>query len=617
MISETMTKQERLQAAISLDFVDRHPVFPILVTTAARLYGITQAEAWRDHGVAREALIRCFEEFGYDYGSKPNYYYPMLPGKLCAAPVRNLIPGKQLAEDDLYQIDERVLFAREDYDKIGSLGWNVFWDEHYEKISSKTMEQFSRMQSITNQLYVDDMKICEDRGMPIFLGVAVDSVLMAFSLCRTLTEFTRDLYEVPDKVEAAMQASCDDLISNAIQVCRNNGRDVAFIVLERGSGFYYRLPVFERFEWPFLERYVDALVSEGITPWLHFDTDWEINLPYLTRLPKGKCVCDLDGTTDIFKAKEILKGHMCISGDVPASLLTLGKAEEVEEYCKRLIDEVGDGGGFMLTSGCECPIDAKPENIRAMVETGKRYRGKKRRGKVKQPGTVKKETPRKVDFKGEISQAVADLRYDDVMKMVGQATRDGMDPLLILNDCRAGMDRVGELYSTGEYYLSELIMSATIFKKVVAILEPLLMEGQLDSSLGSVVISTPKGDIHDIGKNIVATLFKVCGFSVFDLGVDVAPEVIVETVAETDTRVVAMSALITPTFESMKKVVDLLEQRNMRAGRYVIIGGGPTTEAVRDYVGADAWTLDPHEGVNWCKNFVEQDTRFHRVMKTS
>ena len=604
MTDEWMTKQDRFEAAVALDPVDRHPVFPILVTTAPRLYGITQAAAWQDHNVAREALIRCFEDFGYDYGSKPNYYYSMLPGKMCAAPVRNLIPGKHLAEDDLYQVDEKVLFSREDYDKITSLGWNGFWDEHYEKISRKTWEQFTLMQSISNQLYVDDMKICEERGMPIFLGVAVDSVLMAFSLSRTLNEFTRDLYEVPDKVEAAMQASCDDLISNAIQVCKNNGKKVAFIVLERGSGFYYRLPVFERFEWTFLQRYVDAFVSEGITPWLHLDTDWGMNLPYFKKLPKGKCICDLDGTTDIFRAKEILKDHMCISGDVPASLLTVGKPEEVSEYCKRLIDHVGEGGGFMLTTGCECPIDAKPENLRAMVETGKEYRGQKGRYKVQKPVAVKKKPAGKVDLVGNIAQAVAKLHYNDVMKMVTQATKDGVDPLSILNDCRAGMDQVGELYSSGEYFLSELIMSANIFKKVAAMIEPLLMEDRRDSALGSVVISTPKGDIHDIGKNIVATLFKVGGLSVFDLGVDVKPEAIADAVAETESTIIAMSALITPTFQSMKRTVELLEERGLRDGRYVIIGGGPTTGAVRDYVSADAWTLDPKVGVNLCRDFL-------------
>jgi len=215
MINETMTVEERMQAAVALEPVDRHPVYPIIVTAAPRLYGVTQAEAWANHDAARDCLIRAFKEYGYDYGSKPNYYYPMLPGKLCSAPVRNLIPGRQLGEDDLYQIDERVLFERDDYDRIASLGWNGFWDEHYQKISRKTLDEFTLMQKMSNQLYVEDSRICAEHGMPIFLGVAVDSVMMAFSLCRTLTEFTKDLYEAPHKVEAAMQASCDDLIANS------------------------------------------------------------------------------------------------------------------------------------------------------------------------------------------------------------------------------------------------------------------------------------------------------------------------------------------------------------------------------------------------------------------
>ena len=217
MTIENMNVKDRMQAAIALEPVDRHPVFPILVTAAPRLYGVTQADAWADHNIARDCMIRCFKDYGYDYGSKSNYYYPMLPGKLCSAPVRNLIPGKQLGEDDLYQIDERILFDRQDYEKIAALGWNGFWSEHYETISRKTLDEFTMMQRITNQMYVEDMKICADQGMPIFMGVAVDSVMMAFSLCRTLTEFTRDLYEIPDIVEAAMQASCEDLLSNAIQ----------------------------------------------------------------------------------------------------------------------------------------------------------------------------------------------------------------------------------------------------------------------------------------------------------------------------------------------------------------------------------------------------------------
>jgi methanogenic corrinoid protein MtbC1 len=603
VIEETMNVLERMQAAIAIEPVDRHPVFPIMFTAPVRLYGMTQGEAWRDHARAREAMVWCYREYGYDVLSKPNYYYPMLPGTFCGAPVRNLIPGRQLPEDALYQIDERVLFPREDYGKIAALGWNVYWEENYEAMSGKSWEKLVAMQEFSNRFYGEDMKLCEEEGAPVFLGVAVDSVVMAFSLCRTLVEFTRDLYEAPDQVEAAMRASVDDLIANAIQVCRNNGKMTAFIVLERGSGFYYPLELFERFEWPFLQAYVDAFIAEGILPWMHFDTDWGMNLPHLKRLPRGKCVCDLDGMTDIFQAKEILGGHMCISGDVPAALLTLGSPQDVTAYCRRLIDEVGEGGGFMLTSGCECPVNVRPENLRAMVETGRTYRGKKGASGAPLPAAERLEV-KVAKPQGKIAEALSGLEFDAVKELAKQAVEEGMDPMRILDECRAGMEIVGELYSGGEYFLAELIIAGEIFKEVVADLEAMLVEGSDRSTLGPVVIGTPRGDIHDIGKNIVVTLLRAAGFEVHDLGVDVAPEDFVGEVSASGARVVAMSALITTTFDSMREVVESLAESGLRQGRFVIIGGGPTTPEVRDYVGADAWTLNPKQGADLCREFL-------------
>jgi hypothetical protein len=175
MITETMSVLERLAAAVTLQPVDRHPVFPIMNTAPVRLYGMTQGEAWRDHDKAREAMIWCYREFGYDTISKPNYYYPMLPGKFCGAPVRNLIPGVQLPEDGLFQIDERVLFPREDYDKIASMGWNAYWEENYEAMSGKSWEKLLAMQEFSNRFIVDDTRICEEQGIPISLGATVDS----------------------------------------------------------------------------------------------------------------------------------------------------------------------------------------------------------------------------------------------------------------------------------------------------------------------------------------------------------------------------------------------------------------------------------------------------------
>ncbi len=377
MIPETMTRRERVEAAIALERPDRVPVMPLIINFPARHRGMLQAEAWRDFDRAFQATIDTFDDLGgFDILAKTNVYWPMRGGRFNNAPIRNLVPGRQLPEDALIQIDEKELFSRDDYDRIASLGWNAFWEEHYEVMSGKSMDKTKATQDALLDRFCREIQICEERGIPVLLGTTVDSVLMAFSLSRTMTQFTMDLYEVPDKVQAAMDACCDDFIQNALDTIAITKKPLAFIVLERGSGSIYRLELFERFEWPYLQRYCDAFVSEGITPWLHLDTDWGLNLPYFKELPKGKCVADLDGTTDVFRAEEVLGGHMCISGDVQASLLSLGRPDEVEDYCRKLIDVVGKDGGFMLTTGCECPVDASFENVKTMVDCAKNYRGK-------------------------------------------------------------------------------------------------------------------------------------------------------------------------------------------------------------------------------------------------
>jgi methylmalonyl-CoA mutase cobalamin-binding domain/chain len=550
-------------------------------------------------------MIKTYKEFGYDFAFKADNYWPILPGRHTSPPMRMLYPGKDLGDDDLIQIDERELFSRNDYKKIISVGWNEFWNQQHEKITGNPISVFKKRQEKYFKLYMRDLQICRDKGIPTILGVSVDSVLMAFSVARTMIEFTKDIYEEPDLVEQAMNAVCDELIENAINVCKETGQKIPFIVLERGSGFYYRLEIFERFEWPYLKRYVDAFISEGLTPWFHFDSDWSINLPHLRQLPKGKCVCDLDSTTDIFNAKEILNGHMCISGDVPAALLALGEPEDVRNYCRRLIDEVGHDGGFMLTTGCECPIDAKPENVRAMIETGLSYKGKKT--KESQKIILKKVVEKNGEKSplGEIGQATVDLKHDEVIEKVNKAVQDGIDPLAILNDCRSGMDRVGELFSTGEYFLGELMLSGNIFKDVMEIVEPMLASSLSENKKGILVIATPQGDIHDLGKNLVATLYKASGFEVHDLGVDVPPEKIVEAVEKTNADILGLSALITPAFQNMKKTVDMLKDKKLRDGRYIIVGGGVVTATVKDFVGADLWTHDPKEGIENSLKFIE------------
>jgi uroporphyrinogen-III decarboxylase len=118
---------------------------------------------------------------------------------------------------------------------------------------------------------------------------------------------------------------------------------------------------------------IDKFVANGITPLLHLDTGWSKNLPYFKEFARGKVIASLDGTTSTFNAKKVLRNHVCLMGDVPASLLVAGTTKELETYVRKLVEEVGDEGGFILGTGCSMPPNAKFENVKAMINTCKSY----------------------------------------------------------------------------------------------------------------------------------------------------------------------------------------------------------------------------------------------------
>jgi methanogenic corrinoid protein MtbC1 len=205
----------------------------------------------------------------------------------------------------------------------------------------------------------------------------------------------------------------------------------------------------------------------------------------------------------------------------------------------------------------------------------------------------------------KLKKAFLGMRRQEVEDLVKDALGSGADPLDILKICREAMEAVGRRFETGEFFLSELIYSAEVFKSVSAMLEPGLLARQTpEDTKGVIVFGTPKGDIHDLGKNIVATMMRAQGLTVHDLGVDVPPESLVQEIQRTGAPVLALSALITPAFASMKEAITLLEEKGLREKTFVIIGGGVTTDFSRREVGADAQTLDPAEAVRLCMEYL-------------
>jgi dimethylamine corrinoid protein len=204
----------------------------------------------------------------------------------------------------------------------------------------------------------------------------------------------------------------------------------------------------------------------------------------------------------------------------------------------------------------------------------------------------------------ELVEALADFNEDSVMEEVKNRLDSDEDPMGIVHDLQKGMELVGDRYNKGTYFLSELIMAADLFTRAMALIEPSL-EGTVQEKLGKMVIGTPKGDIHEIGKNIFSNVAKGAGFEVHDLGVDVPVERFLEVIEKVKPEILAFSSLITTAFEPMKEVVDSLVEKGLRDNMKVIVGGGVTTDTVKKYVGADAQTIDAVEGLEMCKRFIE------------
>jgi 5-methyltetrahydrofolate--homocysteine methyltransferase len=177
--------------------------------------------------------------------------------------------------------------------------------------------------------------------------------------------------------------------------------------------------------------------------------------------------------------------------------------------------------------------------------------------------------------------------------------------MAIFEDARRAMEVIGQRFAAAEYFIPELVYAGEIMKEISALVKPSLGAGGEAERLGQVVLGTVAGDIHDIGKDIVGFMLDVNGFQVFDLGVDVQPERFVDTVKESGSTIVGLSAFLTISFQSLKDTVEAIEDAGLRDKVKIMIGGGPVDEQVRRYTGADAWGKDAMEAVDLAKSFVE------------
>ncbi len=197
----------------------------------------------------------------------------------------------------------------------------------------------------------------------------------------------------------------------------------------------------------------------------------------------------------------------------------------------------------------------------------------------------------------ELGSALADLDESSVEILIRKALDRQIPPEQIIGELSAGMTEVGERFRRDEYFLTELIYSGEIFKKAMGTLQPLCQRAT-GAYKGTVVMGTVQGDIHDLGKNIVATMLNCAGFEVIDVGVDVQPQRFVDAAIDSRVRLVGLSMLITTAFDGTRETISALTKANLRDRVKIMIGGSVTSEDVRREMGADFWGRDAAAAVN-------------------
>ncbi len=207
----------------------------------------------------------------------------------------------------------------------------------------------------------------------------------------------------------------------------------------------------------------------------------------------------------------------------------------------------------------------------------------------------------------ELINAMVEMEEDTFLSLTKELLEKGEDPNAIFRAYQEGMAEIGRRFEQNEFFIPELIMAGEMMNDGAELIKPYLDEdAQAEkSSIGTMVLATIEGDIHDIGKNIYGMMMELSGFEVIDLGVDVPVDTIIAKVEEVKPDLVGMSGLLTLAFDPMKAVVEKLKEKGLRDSVKVMVGGGQFDQTVCDFIGADGYSTDAVVGVNICKGWLE------------
>ena len=356
----------RIQGAVSLKKTDRVPVVLFVDSFCARHQHVKMADFCNSPELACDTMVNSITSLGEIDGIEHVLIDPRLMSVAMLCDV--LLPGRDLPVDSPWQVSENGKMTLDDFDTIINNGWElVAADILTNRLADKTVLQgFER----AVQYIPAAIQKWADKGVVPFCPLVTNAPFDDLSMARGMAPFYKDLYKHGSKIDEVLKirtALAKETVQNMIRQTHAPG---VFIGCSRSASQFISRKFFERFAWPYMKDMIETIVAEGAYAYMHCDSNWDRDLDLFRDLPKGRCVMSSDSATNIYKMKELLDGHMCLMGDVPPSLLTLGTPDEVHAHCVKRIREIGPTG-YILSQSCTIPTEAKPENVAAMIAAAK------------------------------------------------------------------------------------------------------------------------------------------------------------------------------------------------------------------------------------------------------
>ncbi|MHA1269401.1 MAG: uroporphyrinogen decarboxylase family protein [Candidatus Helarchaeota archaeon] len=367
---DELTSMERFNTAILLKEGDRIPIAPLMDYYYANCAGLTPAQyVLGDFRIAKRAVKITYERHGCDLDmvhipiGRVYAFYEPIPAAHSGFFSELIIPD---LKNGSLQFIEKPILKVENFSDIMENGFSQLW--RYippNKIFKTQMDMFQ----IAKFIHYWEKK----RKVPVYTSSANITPLETLSYLCGIKRWSRYLRKNRDELKQMCDFMIKGFIANDLFLKKMIRVNRSYICLERVSNSFISAEIFEELVLPYIKQIVNINNKLGYTNLFHMDTNWTPFLKYFLELPKnGRYILHLENT-DIIKAKEILGDRMCLMGNVNSSLLAIGVPKDIDKYCKHIIENCMEGGGFILGSGCEVASDAKFENVQAMISAGKKY----------------------------------------------------------------------------------------------------------------------------------------------------------------------------------------------------------------------------------------------------